>query len=247
MLDDAHYILSKLEDQHWWYVGARAVYRILLELGFGPPQGGLRMLEVGCGSGGNLALLQEFGNTAGLEYSSLAINLVSFRPRLGLIQASAEALPFAENSFDGVHYFGVIEHLHADKRALQEGARVCRRDGAICLLTSALPILWSRHDEANLHRRRYTRRQLKAILIDAGLVPEKISYQNFFTFLPTLLVRLWQRLNPSPPRYDMSILPGWLNALMIRFLLVEAEIIRSHSLPIGVDLVAMCRPRKPIS
>lgn len=245
MLEEAHHGLSRLEARHWWFVGARAAYQALMEIGHGPPDGSLRLLEVGCGSGGNLELQAEFGAVAGVEVSTLALGLVERRPALGLVQADAGALPFASRSFDGVNLFGVIEHLEDDLGALQEAARVCRPQGAICLLTSALMILWSHHDEANLHRRRYTLHQLSGLLRQAGLTPLRLSYQNFFTFLPTLIVRLWQRRGPAAARYDMGSSTPAANQILSLLLKLEAWWIRRGRLPIGVDLVAACRPGNP--
>lgn len=244
MLEEAHYALHALETYHWWYVGARAAYRTLLWLGLGTADGSRRMLEVGSGSGGNLPLLSSYGPTVGVEYSHLALQLTRERPALGLVQARAEALPFADNSFDGVHLLGVIEHLDDDAAALREAGRVCRPGGAITLLTSALPILWSHHDEANRHKRRYLRRELASVIRSSGLVPLRLSYQNFFTLLPTLIVRLLQRLTPQTPHYNMGQPGPFLNGLLGGLLGLEAWLIRYISLPIGVDLVAVCRPEK---
>ncbi len=242
MQAESYHTLHALEETHWWYVGARSVYRVLLEIGLGRPQGTQRMLEIGSGSGGNLALLECYGPTVGVELSSLALRLVPERPELGLVQARAEALPFVGDCFDGVQLLGVVEHLKRDDMALREAARVCTPDGAVILLTSALPILWSHHDEANQHHRRYTLLQLRDLLGQVGLRPLRISYQNFFVFLPTLLVRLWQRCFPQPARYDMGNPVAVLNMILIWLVKVEAWLIRFVPLPIGVDLVAVCRP-----
>jgi SAM-dependent methyltransferase len=189
-------------------------------------------------------MLGEYGPVAGVELSWLALKLTPVRPELGLVQARAEALPFAGGSFDGVHLLGVIEHLEDDALALHEAARVCAPKGVVTLLTSALPILWSHHDAANLHRRRYMRRGLENLLREAGLAPLRISYQNFFTFIPTLFVRLWQGRTQRAPRYDMSQPAPLINSLLGWLLRLEAWLIRYVELPIGVDLVAVCRPEK---
>ncbi|HNB52561.1 MAG TPA: class I SAM-dependent methyltransferase, partial [Anaerolineales bacterium] len=183
-----------------------------------------------------------YGPTVGLEYSARALRMTPHAPRLGLVQASADALPFRANTFDAVALFGLIEHMDDDVRTLQEAARVCKKTGAVALLTSALPILWSHHDEANRHRRRYYRAELQKTLEKAGLTPIRNSFQNFFTFFPTLLARLWQRRQIQAPRYDMGLPPRWANAVLIGVLRLEAWLIRYFPLPIGVDLVAVARP-----
>jgi len=242
MLDEAHIAMHELEEKHFWYVGARFVYRAMLNMGLGRPDGLNRILEIGSGSGANLSLLEEYGPTVGMDVSSLALKLTPEPPSLGLVQASAEALPFARGAFDGIALFAILEHIENDEKALQEVNRVCRSGGVVALLTSALPILWSHHDEANRHYRRYYLGEFRDKLISAGLSPVRISFQNFFTFFPTLAVRLWQRLSPQPPRYDMGSPSEIINKLLIQLLRFESWFIQYIPLPIGVDLVAVCRP-----
>ena len=242
MLEEAHIALHELENGHWWYVGARRVYRRLLDIALGQPSGALRVLDAGCGSGGNLEIFEHYGPTVGMDISGLALQLAPQRPQLGLVQASATALPFASESFDSVNLMGVIEHLEDDVGALQEAARVCRPSGAVALLTSAFPILWSHHDEANLHKRRYRAQELRAKLRAAGLRPVRLTYQNFFVFPATLLVRLLQRRASNAPRYDMGNPPAWLNSLLIQLIGVESWLLRFVDFPFGVDLIAIVRP-----
>jgi SAM-dependent methyltransferase len=242
MLEEAYHALHALEENHWWYVGARHVYRTLMRIGTRGDAKNLRMLEIGCGSGGNLTLLGEYGPTVGAELSYSALNLVRERPALGLVQASATALPFASQVFDGVHLLGVIEHIEDDREALREADRVCRSNGFITLLTSALPFLWSHHDEANLHKRRYWKKQLTTRLIQSGLQPVRVSYPNFFVFIPVWLVRVFQRFTRTSPAYDMGTPSQFTNSILILLGRLEAWLIRFIPLPIGVDLVAVCRP-----
>jgi len=108
--------------------------------------------------------------------------MIKDRPQLGLVQADAVALPFAPDSFDGVHLWAVLEHLEDDLMGLKEAWRVCRPHGIVTLQTAALPVLWSHHDEANLHKRRYIREQLASLLRNTQLIPIFLSYQNFFVF-----------------------------------------------------------------
>lgn len=244
MIEEAYDALDALQDRHWWYLGARAAYRTLLDLGLASRPG--RILEVGSGTGGNLALLEEYGTVCGLELSARALAMTGSRPGLGLVQGSADRLPFSDGSFDVVGLFGLIEHLDDDLLVLREAARVCAQGGCVALLTSALPILWSHHDEANRHRRRYTRRQLIDLIEAAGLVRVKVSYQNFVTFIPTLAIRLIQRRSPRPASYDMGPPLMLINALLRFLLRLEAWLLRFVSFPVGVDLVAVARPA-PVS
>jgi len=244
MRDDAYIALHELQNTHWWFVGGRFIYRTLIEIGLGKEAKTPRMLEIGCGSGGNLSTLSAFGPTVGLEVSSQALALIKDRPRLGLVQANAEALPFASDSFDGVHLWAVLEHLEDDLVGLREARRVCRPHGSVTLQTAALPILWSHHDEANLHKRRYLRDQLADLLRTAQLPPILLSYQNFIVFFPTLIVRRIQHFFVRSPRYDMGMSNPWFNKIMLKILRFEAWFLKKYKFPIGVDLVAVSRVQK---
>lgn len=244
MQQEAYAALHRLDSVHWWFVGARYIYRSLLEIGLGNESKNPRMLEVGCGSGGNLSTLSAFGPTVGLDVSSLALAMIKVRPQLGLVQAKAEALPFSADSFDSVNLWGVIEHLEDDLMGLREAWRVSRPNGTVTLLTSALPALWSHHDEANLHKRRYVRNQLADLLRIAHLLPIRLTYQNFFAFFPTLVIRFIQRFFVVSPKYDMGPQISWINTLMIKLLKFEALFIKKFEFPIGVDLIAVCRVYK---
>jgi SAM-dependent methyltransferase len=244
MIDDAYGDLHRHEKEHWWFIGARAVYRTLLEIGMADVQGDLKILEVGSGSGGNFDLLGAYGSVAGLELSPLGIDLTQARPKLGLIRGSADRLPCADASFDCVALLGLIEHMEDDAQTLREAARVCKPGGAVILLTSALRILWSHHDEANRHKRRYTRGELVRLIRGARLAPIRVSYQNCFTFFPVLTLRLLQRMRSQTARFDLGGNSPLVNRLMGAVLRFEARLIRYFPLPIGVDLVAVARPER---
>src|SRR2546422_11047180 len=60
------------EDRHWWFVGRRRIVRSLLESLLGPGRD-RTLLEIGCGTGGMLPVLSEFGRGTGVDPSEDAI------------------------------------------------------------------------------------------------------------------------------------------------------------------------------
>jgi 2-polyprenyl-3-methyl-5-hydroxy-6-metoxy-1,4-benzoquinol methylase len=110
-------------------------------LGGGALQG--RVLNVGCGTGGFNAAAAAVGvRVAGVDACAEAIAICTLRPEagLGFAQAAAEALPFADDAFDLVHCFSVIEHVASVPATIREMVRVTRHGGAIYLHT---PNAWS--------------------------------------------------------------------------------------------------------
>ena len=90
-----------------------------------------RVLDDGCGIGTYVARLETLGARAfGLEYEIPRAAQAFARTRDGLIVAGAgEHLPFADGSFDLVLSNEVIEHVHDDRAAVSEMARVLRSGG----------------------------------------------------------------------------------------------------------------------
>jgi SAM-dependent methyltransferase len=234
----AYVDLHQLEARHWWYQGTRAAYRALLRR-YVPRECRL-VLDVGCGSGGNLRLLADWGRVVGVDPWPPALHMCP--PGAGaLVQGWGQELPFADETFGLVAMLDVIEHVVDDMGLLREARRVCRPGGMLLVFTSAFRLLWSAHDEANRHVRRYTAGELRAKAERAGLRVCRLSYQCAFVFPLAAAIRLLQRLLPPQRevRVDMWPVPDPINAALAWLLSLEGKWIPWLSFPFGVGLVAV--------
>jgi SAM-dependent methyltransferase len=155
---------ARLEQRHWWYAGRRALVRRLVR---GVPVG--RALDVGCGSAGNTAVLRDAGwQVTGLEYSPAAAALARSRD-LPIVRGDARHLPFPDESFDLVMSTDMWEHIEEDHEVAAEAARVLRPGGRLLVAVPAGMDLWSGHDVALGHVRRYDREGLTALVRSVGL------------------------------------------------------------------------------
>ncbi len=154
---------ASLEDRHWWYAGRRElVRRKVREL---PPGAAL---DVGAGSGGNTAVLRELGwRVTALEYSPAAAALCQGRG-IPTVRADARRLPYADGRFDLVMSTDLWEHVDDDKTVASEAYRVLRPGGALLVAVPSGMDLWSGHDVALGHVRRYERHQLADLVESAG-------------------------------------------------------------------------------
>jgi len=165
--------LAELEDEHWWYRERR--YLLAQQVR------GLRpgvALDVGAAGGGNTRVLRGLGwRAAALEYGSQGAEVARDRG-LAVLRGDATALPVAAGGLDLVVAYDVLEHLVDDVAAAHEVRRVLRPGGHFLVAVPADPRLWSAHDEAVDHVRRYTRPTLTALLTRAGFAIESMRSWN---------------------------------------------------------------------
>jgi SAM-dependent methyltransferase len=88
-------------------------------------------------------------------------------------------LPTTERAqHSGAVALNVLEHIDDDAAALRSVAGLLRPGGAIALIVPAFPSAMSKFDRNIGHFRRYTVSSLRAVLISAGLEPERVQYVN---------------------------------------------------------------------
>jgi len=232
-----------IEETYWWFVGRRAILdSILRQIGILGPVA----LDVGCGSGRNMLLLAPYaGQVVGLDRSEAALNFAAERG-LPVFSGDGHKLPLADSSVDAISVFDVLEHLDDDVRALAEFNRVLRPDGLLLITVPAYRFLWSEHDEALMHRRRYVASELHMKLNRAGFDVRVRSYAVFFAFFPIVFYRLFRGLfpkDPMAPKASHVMLPRPLNAFFAWTLRIEASLIRIVRLPWGSSIVAVAQKR----
>jgi SAM-dependent methyltransferase len=232
-----------LEDGHWWFKGRRDYFlRLAARQGLARDAA---ILDVGCSSGPLLEALarQGFTNLHGIDASEAAIRACARRGlgNVHVMDAARPALPAA--SFDLLVASDVLEHVADDSAALSHWRALLKPGGLLAVFVPAFTFLWSGHDAANKHFRRYTRAQLIRSLVDAGLEPQFASYWNCALFAPAAAVRLLARLWPgSAVKDQLSRLPGPVNALLYALLRGEnAALLARLSLPFGVSVMALAR------
>lgn len=205
-----------------------------------PPQP--RILDAGCGAGGNLQKFGQIGIATGVELSPEAVGFCRKRGLERVHQAGLECLPFEDESFDLVAATDVIEHVAAEQQALRELLRVAA-PGAIMLLTvPAYMWLWSEEDVNLHHQRRYTRRRLRQAVIAAGWEPLFSTYFNSLLLAPIALAK---KIRPSNiDDVDLVRTPAALDGLLSLPMRLEARLIRAGvRLPAGVSVGIVCRRR----
>jgi SAM-dependent methyltransferase len=244
-MEKAEYgLMFRIETDYWWYVARRwLVTRFLRRVLHG---GGLKGLDVGCGTGGNIMALRRFAEMSGCDIAPEAVEFCGERGIAAKVQDAPDKVPFPDAGFDLVTAFDVLEHIDNDAGMLADMARTLKPGGVALLTVPAHPSLWSVHDVSMHHKRRYVRREMEAKVRAAGLVPVRVAYFNSF-LLPLILPVRWLRTRVKRGQEatsDFNLnLPGWLNAVFTAVFASEWGILRFMSLPFGLSL--LCLARKP--
>lgn len=166
--------LAAVEDRHWWYKERRSL--LARELRRMPAPG--LALDIGAAGGGNTRVLRAHGwRPVALEYAPTAAQIARERG-IDVLRADARELPLRTESMDLVTAFDVLEHIEEDYLATAEITRVLRPGGTALIAVPADMALWSAHDEAVGHVRRYTRDTLTAVVSKGGLVVEDVWSWN---------------------------------------------------------------------
>ena len=231
------------ERDHWWYRARREILGRVVARRVGHVA---RLLEIGCGTGSNLEMLSAFGRVEGIETSPFARAYAQSRGFSVRDGRLPDALPPAIGSFDAVCMFDVLEHIESDVQALAAVRRLLNPGGRLVVSVPAYQWLFGMHDVRLHHFRRYSRRQLDAVLRRAGFAVSWTSYFNSLLFLPAAAVRLTSRLmgraagGTGAEGVSHALPIG--NAWLYRLFASEQRLTDLVSLPFGLSIVAVATP-----
>ena len=232
--------MAKLDSCHWWFTARRRILDGLIERIVRPPRDA-RILELGAGTGHNLAMLSRFGEVEASELDPIARGIASERLGRPVVEAALPDLSmFPAKSYDLVALLDVLEHVTDDKGSLAAILERLKPGGALVLTVPINPWMWSAHDVAHHHHRRYRRSEIRKLALDAGYQIELLSPFNSLLFPPIAAVRLVGKLTGKDDSDDALPSAPVNKALDIIFGL-ERGLVGRVPLPFGVSLVAVLR------
>lgn len=232
--------MAALDSRHWWFTARRRILDGLIERVVRPPVDA-RILEVGAGTGHNLAMLSRFGQVEASELDPVARKLASERLGRPVLEAALPDLSmFPTDSYDLIALLDVLEHVVDDKASLAAIFEGLKLGGALLLTVPANPWMWSAHDAAHHHHRRYRKHEIDALAKGAGFKIELLSPFNSLLFPPIAAVRLIGKLRGNEDSDDA--MPGDLvNRALDTIFGLERGLIGRVPMPFGVSLVAVLR------
>ncbi len=230
------------ENKHWWFLARRAIVSSVLKRIKLPANP--KILDAGCGTGGNLRMLSECGGELyGFELNDKARGHAQSL-KLGTIESGIlpNGIPFGDTKFDLIGFFDVLEHIEDDKTALKAVVDRLASGGLLCMNVPAYQWLFTRHDRLHHHFRRYNRTQIIGMLKAAGLTVEFASYWNFLLFPIAMLVRLFDGIGyPKHHAIGAGQPSPLINAALLSIVSAESHILPHINLPFGLSILLVAR------
>ncbi|MCZ3386393.1 MAG: methyltransferase domain-containing protein [Actinomycetia bacterium] len=218
--------LGELEARHWWYAERRWLLRRLLG---SQPSPNRWALDVGAAAGGNTRVLRDAGwKSLALEYSETGA-LLAHGSGLSVVRGDATRLPVNDASFGAIVAFDVLEHIEDHEEAAAQFFRALESGGRLFVAVPADARLWSEHDVAVGHVRRYEREELVDLINGAGFADVRVRSWNV---LLRPIVALRRKTTHGSDLDD----PGFLTNAFLRFVVIVERFLPVRSLP-GVTLI----------
>jgi SAM-dependent methyltransferase len=232
--------MAEQDQHHWWFVARRKILAEVIRRVAQPPKRS-RVLEVGCGTGHNLDMLGTFGKLDACELDAIARGMAADRLGRPVLEARLPDLSmFKAGSYDLIALLDVLEHVPDDSGSLAAIRKLLKPGGALLLTVPANKWMWSAHDVAHHHFRRYTRKDLGELLREAGFEVQLLSYFNTLLFPVVAAARILGKLRGRDSADDA--MPGQVaNATLEKVFGLEAGLIGRVPMPFGVSLVAVAR------
>lgn len=241
-MDTGEYIqLFTHENTYWWFVSKRLFIRTFLS-SF-PKNERSRILDAGCGTGGNIALLRQYGHVSAVDASPAAVTFCKKNGFPFVIKASVEKLHFPKKSFDLVALFDVLYHknIKNDVKTLRYLHTFLKPGGYLLMTDCAFQRFYSTHDVSNHARTRYSLPELTQKLRGSGFTVIRSSYIFCFTFPAFILSRLLKKadtIGVSRSEYDVHPL---VNAFLIIIERIENRLLRYVNFPFGSSVIILAR------
>jgi SAM-dependent methyltransferase len=230
--------MSLIENRHWWFRGRRSIFSsILQDMGLDK---GADILEVGCGTGGNLSLLKQFGDVCAAEMDDFSREHAQSVSGLEVEYCKLPGeIPFANKRFDLICLFDVLEHINEDDEALIMLRGRLKENGKILITVPATKWLFGGHDEMLHHFRRYSRSELEKKVLASGLVLSSISYFNTFLFPLAVVARIIDCLPFKNNSVGMDVPPRLINNLFYNIFRFEQFFLKNSLFPFGLSLLVV--------
>jgi SAM-dependent methyltransferase len=211
--------MAEVSSTHWWYQAkhtliAQVFSRFISSSGILTRDA--KLLDLGCGTGHNWALLRQFGEVTGVEQSKTAVDFCKKLGWKNVWYGSIQSYAFPKNHFSVVTIFDVLYHqkITSDVDVLKRAWQTLKPKGWLVVTDCIGPEWYGPHDVSNLARERYTLPELIEKITAAGFTVRHASHYYFSTWMLFVLTRWFEQLQKKNFDATEDLPPAWLNAVL---------------------------------
>ena len=231
------------EKYHWWFKARREILDSYLS-NFNLPENA-NILEIGCGTGGNIPILQQYGTVKAIEMDVFAIEYAKntgAEIRQGHLPNN---FPY-DGKFDLICMFDVLEHIEKDNETLKVIKDYLKPNGKLFITVPAYQWLYGSHDKLLHHKRRYSKRDLVQKLNTNKFDIVKLSFFNTLLFPFVIIARILDMINPSNTSTGYGTPNKILNSIFYSVFRSEKKILKIMRFPFGTSLIVLAGHSKKV-
>jgi len=229
--------MYEVENNHFWYKGMRKIIGTLLNR-YLPKNQPLKILDAGCGTGRNIIFLKKYGKVSGFDISPHAIKYCKKRKLTNIRLGSINKIASKNNSFDLVTCFDVLYHMQANyKKAIDEFYRILKPGGTLLVRVAAYQWLMSYHDKTIHTKHRFTKTELKKLLLKNKFKVIKATYANCLLLPFIILKRFLLKTTGS----DVKPINSLINEIFYVPFIIESFLIKYFDLPFGLSVIIVAK------
>jgi len=232
---------ARAERTHFWFRGFRRFVEPLVARAAAGRRP--KILDCGCGTGHNLAMLRRHGSAYGIDLTWAGLQYARENGEKSIARATVGRLPFGDAQFGLVTSFDVLYSLpdEVERDAIAEMYRVLAPGGTAIVNVAALGALKGNHSVLSAELRRYSKTDLTRRLGAVGFRVTRATYTNFSILPLVAAVRLRQRAGGAhvETEEEITIPPAPVNAALSALLALEGAALRFVDMPLGSSLLAV--------
>lgn len=232
---------AEIEDRHWWFKARREIILSVLEQHV-PVHKNKLIVEIGCGTGGNLKVLKDYYRIAGIDISPEAVRYAMQRVDCKVFLGDfRDSLSDLWPDTDAVILADVLEHTEDDLTFLRDIIKSLKPNAVLLMTVPAHNFLWNHHDIVLGHKRRYSAESLRSLW--NGLEVGELFFSPFNSFLFPIIAfyRLLRGKKQKHFKSDLSLPPAWLNYLLFKIFSIERLFLKAFPLPFGLSYLVVLK------
>lgn len=234
--------MAMKESKHWWFSGRRLLIQEFLHKLDLPENA--RILEVGCGTGGNLNMLSSLGTVYAFEKNNLACSIAKDKSHHQIkieIGSCPNSIPQYDHKFDLICLFDVLEHIKEDKKTLIKLRNFLEKNGKIVITVPAYQWLFSEHDTVLQHFRRYSRKDILYLAHVTNFEIQRITHFNFILAIPIIVIRILSKYLKIPNLRKTVQLPRIINLLLFKIFSLEKYMLNKFNIFVGISILTIMK------